>query len=184
MQIKPEVLDSLGITKEDVIKAYVSEYAKALEDRDLDTDFIRECNKVYKEAVNSAIDRLASERINKFIDDIIEHNMIALYDKFGKPISEKMTLNEYLEKRLLEYCNDGVNGSGDDESTCNAKRTTYYNHTTRLKYLVDSRLKERLDNTLKESVVAIYKELSKQITESIKDSLDVLSKKVGLKISL
>lgn len=165
MNITPEILQALGITKEDILDRIAE---KAIEKADNDYEYQDQYARTYETTTNDLTKKLYEEIADNLDKDLkkIAHDAInKTFNKrniWGEPISDdaQPTVLEQIIERTEKYFNTIVDSDGKP------KKDNWGNKLTMAEYLIKDNLDERFSWAIQQNINAFKKEVSEQIKQT------------------
>ncbi|OZI56766.1 hypothetical protein [Bordetella genomosp. 4] len=179
MDIK--TLEALGVSVEDLADRIVDQAVSVLlsstgfdpdseEEFSYESRFKREIEKRVQESVDAKIAALAAEHLVPRVGEMIENADMRQTNRYGEPVTPKMTFKEYIAARAETYMTEDV----DHNAKSKAESGDSYNWRAsgpRLTVLMRTYIRETLEQHAKAAVTDVNKVIAKNIENAAKDAI-------------
>ncbi|WP_294767141.1 hypothetical protein [uncultured Rhodoferax sp.] len=194
MDIK--TLESLGVSVEDLTNRIVDQAVDQLltytgfdEDGEPSgsyaTKFKKKIEEKIMEAVNSKIAAIAEEHLIPRVGEMIEQADMRQTNRYGEPVTPKLTFKEFIAKRAETYMTEDVDYHGQSKADLEAKGESTYNWRNcgpRLTVLMRNYIRDSLETQAKAAVNDVNKVIAANIGKAAQDAIAAAAS--NLKVSV
>lgn len=191
----PEILNALGMTKEEMAARIVDQCAdRLLSSHGLDYDgeptlskskLAKQLDELIRKRVDESIVKIAGEHILPNVSAYIENLTLQQTNKWGERQGSSVTFIEYLTQRADAYMREDVNHDGKSQEEMRNAGYSWSKSTTRVSYMVHQHLHYSIETAMKQAVAkangAITGGLEKAIKDALKTVTDGLTVNVAVK---
>lgn len=193
MKPTPEMLATLGITREDVLSCTAKELAKQILGQDDEGEY---------ESAN--LEPMVTRETRKFIDAKVTDTVMAECEKFFAPLIETkladyvfqqtsswgekqgapMTMTEFIEKKITAFMLEEVDSNGRTQEQCRARHDSFYKQGPRIAIAINQyfaiAMKTAMDQVLNDSASI----LNEGIKEAASTALGTIHTRLTAKIEV
>lgn len=193
MKPTPEMLEVLGITREDVLNCVVKELAKEILGLDEDGEYevrnldSRVMSQVCKFIDAKIVEQVASQCETAFtplIESKLADYTFQQTNTWGEKTGETLTFTEYLVKQINGYMLEEVDRRGRNNAECRRNHDTFYSSGTRITFAIQEYFQTAMESAMKEILADSARILTEGIEKAAKDALGDIHKRLTAKISV
>lgn len=183
-------LESLGITKEDLITRLVDKIAEdALTESGVDewgdfggreTTLARMIDARIKTSIDAAVSAQFEKHVASNVESYIEGFTIKSTNTYGEAIGKTLTFTEYLVKRADEYMVEKVDFEG--KTAAESRGFSHNAAQTRITYLVDKYLHHKISIAAQETLGGILVHITDGLTETARIKLAEAAKNLTITV--
>jgi hypothetical protein len=160
-----DVLNELGITREDILDRAAERLIETLSD--IDDDMVASVRKKVVADVFAKVSAKASTLLEGVVSDLVDSPFTPV-DEWGEPkIKKPTTLRQMIKEKSIGYLSEKVDGEG--------KASTYNAQQTRADWLAKKAAKESIDHEVKaeitKAVDAAKAEVRTQVAKFVADTI-------------
>lgn len=180
MKPTPEMLATLGITREDVLNCTVKELVKQIlgndhdqDDEDfsysgLETRVNRETQKFIEAKLTDQVSAKCSEVFTPLIESNLADFTLQQTNTWGEKVGRTLTLTEFVVMRVDAFMKEEVDSNGRTAEECRARHDSFYKKGTRVSQAID----RYFEISMKTAMDQVLKDGASILTEGIKKAAE------------
>lgn len=194
MKPTPEMLEALGITREDVLACTVKELAKQIlgqddegeyESPNLEAMVSRETRKFIDEKVMETVRAECDKAFTPLIESRLADYTFQQTNSWGEKLGRTLTITEFLVQRIDAYMMEEVDSNGRSQEECRARHDSFYKKGTRVSQAIDRyfeiSMKTAMDQVLKDGASILTEGIKKAAEGALGDIHKRLTARVEIK---
>ena len=170
-------LESLGLTKEDVLASLTEKLCSSFidpEGRGMDLE--GKINESIKKHIDTVLAKAIDEQVKPMIAGMTENLVLQKTTAWGEKKGAPVSFIEYLIERADSYMRDRVNYKG--ESKTEQSYGTFEAKTTRIGHMIHEHLYYSIERAMKQALSTADASVRKSLEEAVKISLSNIIVKV------
>jgi len=181
MNITPEILTALGITKEEVIeaaaKAIVMDTCGGIESESYSERFLQQVQNESKKYIDQTVTRIVTEKCDEVFLPLLQAKldgyMFTQTNSWGEATGEPLTTTEFIVKKIENYMQEQVDRSGRNKAECQARHDSFYGSMPRITYQIDSYfaplMQKALEQVMKDGANILTGNIGKAVEAALQD---------------
>lgn len=176
-------LESLGITREDLIERIVQRISdEALRD-DTYSDYIDAAmSRKVKAAIDAAVDAISGDGLEEKVKAMVDGVTLQLTNQWGESRGEAVTFREYITDRAEKYLEQDVDFQGRSYDECRRHGGSFSKDQKRVAHLIDKHLRYTIQSALQKALTSVDSAIANGIAETIKMQLEDVTKKLKVEV--
>lgn len=173
-------LESLGLTKKEIIDLVVERLVESVVDEE--GDISSQIQTEYKKRIKDSVFKIADEQVSPKVEELLAATTFQETNRWGESSNAKMTMKEYLIKSAEEWMTEKVNYAGKSKGE---DSYSWIPHGTRISHMIHEHLQYHIESSVKSALKDINSKIAVGIQEcvkiQIKETLDKLTVTASVK---
>lgn len=193
MKPTPEMLEALGITREDVLACTVKELTKQILGQDdegeyeapnLEAMVNRETRKFIDEKVMDTVRAECEKAFTPLIESKLADYTLQQTNSWGEKLGRTLTLTEFLVQRIDAYMMEEVDSNGRSQEECRARHDSFYKAGPRVTRAIHQYFHFHMDEAMKQVLKDSANILTEGIEKAAKNALGSIHERLVAKVEV
>lgn len=194
MQITKEMLDALGITRDDILNLAAAKIADDL------TGGIQQGNEHYEDTIETRVSKLVREHIEQvvttitrakceevispIVDTKLAEFVVTETNRWGEKTGKSLTLTEFIVARIEGHMMEEVDGNGRSREECRARGDSFYTKGPRITAAITKFFQSNMDQAMKQVLAESAGTLGKAIEKAALEALGNIQTRLSANVTV